>query len=277
MLFRRLDALPAVLIAHPDPEWRELLPSIEPLRAAVREAHRVVFARSASAAAHDLSEDRAALERARPQIFAPFERTWVEFAPVPHLGVLWQSDPGEHKRGSLIVVEWPAHYAVPIMYQFEADLVDPFAPPFRMTERSHRAVLAAAEPDGDGREVGTRAEMDAWVAAPALAAFALMATKGMTASIEADLRALNRARTKAGKYPLLGFTEVRLNLDVERQLRPGHGRAVATGTMPQHTVRAHLRLLPTGKVTIVRSHMRGNPTYGVRRAHYTVMRAEDAP
>lgn len=95
----------------------------------------------------------------------------------------------------------------------------------------------------------------------------------MTQSVQPDLSKVNRSRAARGLYPLLAFTEIRLNLDVERAIKARS--AVGTGAMPQHPVRAHLRLLPTGRVTMVKPHLRGNPENGIRGHHYTVIRAED--
>jgi len=66
---------------------------------------------------------------------------------------------------------------------------------------------------------------------------------------------------------------IRLNLDADRAVKAKG--VVGTGNMPLHPVRAHLRLLHTGQVVIVRARMRGNPERGVRSHHYTVVRAED--
>lgn len=269
MMFRRIDALPSDL----EGKWRDLLPSLEPLRKAVQNAQRIYFAPAASMACHDLAADLKALERARKQIFAPFERCWIEFADVAGIGVLWESEQGEMQRGSVKLLTWPGSHPIPVIYDLEADLANPFKPPLMLKLASQRALKAAQTSEG-GPYVGSLIATGNWVAAPVLAAFALLATKGMTHAIPADMSKLNRQRAKAGKYPLMGYDEIRLNLDVERIVKNSRP-AVGTGSMPQYQVRAHLRLIPSGRVVIVRAHIRGNPEKGIKRSHYTVMRDED--
>ena len=178
------------------------------------------------------------------------------------------------QRGSLLLLTWPADHPTPVVYDMDADIDSLWRPPFLLREASRQALLNAGSGVRDPY-VGTAEETGEWIAAPILAAFALLATKGLTGSHETDMSKLNRARAKAGKYPLLGYQEIRLNLDADRVVREQHAASKISGTMPQHYVRAHLRLLPTGRVTIVRAHIRGNPEHGVRRSHYLVERDED--
>lgn len=234
---------------------------------------RFVFSEAATAAAMSLAESPRQLQAAQAEIFAPFPLCWFEFAG-ENLAFAWLGSPAKnpHRQGSLISVKWNAARSFPYILPALADLDNPDSP----FASDPYVVEKLDQFDGKVGAYPTTAEyhnlLPLWRLA-VLASWAMLATKGMTASIRPDFSKLNKQRARKGLYPLHGYQHITLNLDIERQI--GKQVATATGTMPLHTVRAHLRLLATGKVVVVRAHQRGNPQFGIRKAHYEVIKAED--
>jgi hypothetical protein len=253
------------------------------LRAKLDKAQRFVFTEAAALACLQLADHPDQLRRAQAQIFSPFPECWIEFpssltsggARVSE-GFMWLgSDDGVEglRSGGLIHIGWPQAREFPMIVPFQVDLSQPNPVSVSkhmaaMVNDAKGTYLEAAVPTLD-EMTGAIPDAVRWI----LAAWALLATKGMTTSVTPDMSRLNRSRGQRGLYPLLTYTEIRLNLDAERAVKAK--AAAGTGNMPLHPVRAHLRLLPTGRVTIVSAHMRGNPDHGVRSHHYTVLRAED--
>jgi hypothetical protein len=238
-------------------------------------AMRFAFSESAALACRQLADHPSALIAAQDQIFAPFPQTWIEMADDQGpAAFFWTADAGTDglRRGGLIFIQWHPRMPMPtvIPARLDLDKLPPLTLPdaaARMFEAAQAAPMPWVPHANEAR--GAVPQMLRWM----LAGWALLASHGMTRSIEPDMSRLNRSRARRGLYPLLGFREIRLNLDAERAV---HGSAgVATGNMPLHPVRAHLRLLRTGRVVIVSAHMRGNPERGIRGHHYTVTRAED--
>lgn len=233
---------------------------------------RFVFSRASTEAAQQIAARPESLDAAREQLFAPFPETWIEFEGEPH-AVMWSGYPHDILRGGAYVVTErppPLRFSlVPFWINLRLTPYIIIPPVAQKLAREARRKGLPAHDYADLHALGVPLEVGRMM----LACWALLATKGMTGSVAPDMSRLNKARQQRGLYPLLGYTEIRLNLDVERAIRAKH--ATGTGRMPQHGVRAHLRLLPTGKVTIVKAHMRGNPEYGRRGHHYTVVRAED--
>ena len=239
-------------------------------------AMRFVFRPLATEACNQIAAKPAQLEAARDQLFAPWPNVWIEWEGCPH-AILWMADDETGRTGGCVAVSRTPRMDSPIsLLPFRVDLAatDYITIPHKaitMTAEARRRglpALDAALADQKGVTVAVGRAM--------LAAWALLATKGMTVSVPPDLSKLNAARARRGLYPLLGYQHIRLNLDAERAVGiRQRGVAVATGTMPLHPVRAHLRLLPSGRVVIVTAHMRGNPDQGTRSHHYTVGRDED--
>lgn len=246
-------------------------------------SQRFVFSESAFAACQQIADHPRQLIDARTQIFAPFPHTWMEF-PASDQSIPMAFQWIEHednclRKGTVAFITWPKETNYPVLIPADLDL-DSENPLTIASSVARQAdgFLSALRELGDtepGPIISSRSMREQlpkilnWV----LAGWALLATKGMTEAIKPDYSKLNKARQRRGLYPLLAYTEIRLNLDVERAVKAKS--IIGTGHMPLHPVRAHLRLLPTGKVTIVKAHMRGNPEYGVRSHHYSVVRAED--
>lgn len=250
------------------------------MRERLEQSQRFVFSESACLACRQLAEHPEPLRSAQSQIFAPFPDLWLEFpSSLTPLGVrvsegfLWLGDDKEGglRRGGLVFVGWMRDCDQPVIIPSWIDL-DRENPIKMLGEfATNGATQDGRKPDTIVRE--SLPEMLNWV----LAGWALLATVGMTKTVQVDTSRINKSRAQRGLYPLLAYTEIRLDLDAERAVRAkDRVEAVSTGHMPLHPVRAHLRLLPTGKVTIVRAHMRGNPEHGIKSHHYTVTRAEDA-
>jgi hypothetical protein len=249
----------------------------EPARhitAAIEGAMRFVFQPGATAACEQLAEHPAGLVAAREQLFAPWPATWIEWEGSPN-AIMWLADDESGRTGGCFAVtRRPGRERFSLM-PFRVDLTaDEFISIPERAHALHDAARSAGLPAIDSR-LARDMGLPIKVGRVMLAAWALLATKGMTGRVDIDQGRLNRTRAKRGLYPLLGYAHIRLNLDAERAVRAA-GRGFATDTMPLHPVRAHLRLLPTGRVTVVTAHMRGNPERGTRAHHYTVLRAEDA-
>jgi len=256
------------------------LQQVKAMRAGLEKAQRFVFSESAAMACRQLAEHPDQLRRAQSQIFAPFPQCWIEFPPGDtetgarvSEGFFWAGEGDGLRRGGFIYVGWPRGVEFPTLIPTLVDLDQ--TEPIHMPQAALSMLIGAQDSAARDRAItpGEAAaavpEMLRWM----LAAWALLASKGMTGSVIPDLSRLNRSRGQRGLYPLLAYTEIRLNLDAEAAVRAKS--AVGTGHMPLHPVRAHLRLLHTGRVVIVRAHMRGNPEHGIKSHHYSVVRAED--
>lgn len=240
------------------------------MRGRLERAMRFMFRGAATEAAAQIAARPEQLDAAREQLFPPFPDCWLEFEGLPH-AILWQGDADDPRAGGAIAVSRDRGQLALLPFRVDLRRMPYITIPPEASALAGRA-RAQGVPAPDFRlvqEMGVPLD----VGRTMLAAWALLASKGMTASVRPDLSRLNAARRKRGLYPLLAYQEIRLNLDAERAVRAHLARG--SGQMPLHPVRAHLRLLPTGRVTIVSAHMRGNPEYGVRGHHYTVMRDED--
>jgi hypothetical protein len=82
-------------------------------------------------------------------------------------------------------------------------------------------------------------------------------------------RKLARAKGMPGKFPLHGWTEVRLEVLAPRQDGDEGHEARLTGTKALHFCRSHLRIR-LGRLEMVRAHWRGDPSVGIRRSRYVV-------
>ena len=267
----------------------EILPSAQTqnsathLRGKLEQAQRFVFTELAAQACLQLADHPNQLRAAQAQIFAPFPECWIEFPSTltprgtrVSEGFMWLGVDGGARglrSGGLIHIGWPHGSEFPVVVPFQVDLDQPN--PVSVSQRTATMIggaqgtyLENAVPTLD-EITGSIPDAVRWI----LAAWAILATKGMTQSVTADLSKINKSRGARGLYPLLAYSEIKLNLDAERAIKAKS--AIGTGHMPLHPVRAHLRLLPTGRVVIVSAHMRGNPEYGVKIHHYTVARAED--
>lgn len=262
MLFRRFYEFMKDVLPDQTDQIKQKAPEFF---AQMDQAQRFVFSKSASEACGQLAENRVALRRASSQLFAPFPHTWIEqHEDDLSIGFKWTGEGEGTRKGRVLFCIWGAGRAQPILRTAMVDL-DAESPLYmcdKMTE--HYLKLGELQSSLDSYPVFFDYMLSAW---------ALLATKGMTESVQPDLSKINKHRAAKGLYPLHSYTKITLNIDVERVVKAR--KAVATGTMPEHSVRAHLRFLRTGKVAIIPSHTRGNPAYGVRSHHYEVIRDED--
>lgn len=212
------------------------------------------------------------LARLQSMLFPPFRLCWVE---AEDFGVFWSGYIENERIGSATGVCRSERGASDLdMWRGEVNLDEPLVPwrPLKVSSYDELRDLGATHEYAE-RFMARMKDQRPFFFDKMLACFALLATKGMTESVEVDMGKVNKHRARKGLYPLMSFTEIRLNLDVQRQLKAHHG--TRTGMMALHPVRAHLRLLATGKVVIVKAHMRGNPAAGTRHHSYTVGRDED--
>ncbi len=265
-------------------KWHALIRAVEAsdktrasmkLRSRLEGAERFIFSETAAQACRQLAEHPEQLLRARSQLFAPYPTAWFELPDDRgDAGFLWTGDDARGRQGGLVFVQWlraTGDMPIGIPARVDLDAEHPITWPDEAAKRV-RALVGTMMEDRFPTEAECRAavvEMLNWM----LAGWALLASKGMTGTVAADMTKLNKSRAAKGLYPLLGYRMVRLNIDAEAAVRAKS--AVATGRMPLHGVRAHLRLLASGRVVIVSAHTRGNPAYGMRRSHYEVVRSED--
>jgi hypothetical protein len=109
------------------------------------------------------------------------------------------------------------------------------------------------------------------------AAVALINTPRLTSR---TLRVHKRPKSRRVKFDeqrasiaSLQWIDVRLLID--KHETTSRGDMQHRGKSALHTVRSHLRFNSFGGVSLVRSHLRGDPTFGVRKKRYGVARIED--
>lgn len=72
------------------------------------------------------------------------------------------------------------------------------------------------------------------------------------------------------KYPLNAWSEVKIDINAIDAIKNTSSKE-ETGRRAKHWVRAHLRKLSSGNVTLVRPHWRGDETLGVIKSKYKVL------
>lgn len=243
---------------------------VEKYRERLEGAMRFVLTPSVTLAAAQIAEKPEALEAARARIMAPWPSTWVDLKN-PYEGrgedtaVFWVADrENEPRAGNVLFLRWDRESNRPDLLPARLDLDRPLHMP--------QAVLDLAA--RNGRDFGPWAAQVPKLTHELLAVWALLASHGMTHSVAPDIAPLNRSRARKGLYPLLGYQEIKLTLDAERAVE-ARTRGYATGEMPLHPVRSHLRLLADSRVVIVRAHWRGNPDVGTRGHGYLIRTTED--
>lgn len=80
-------------------------------------------------------------------------------------------------------------------------------------------------------------------------------------------KALARSRGMVGKFPLRGWTEIKLEIAPPATDEGEPHEARLTGQKALHFCRAHLRIR-NGKLERVRAHWRGDPALGIKRSRY---------
>lgn len=83
-----------------------------------------------------------------------------------------------------------------------------------------------------------------------------------------DAKVLNRRRVSKRRFPLLSFSEVKIDFSAaETVVTPPTGHGVPKAL---HHVRAHLRRYKSGRIVQVQAHWRGDAKLGVKHPHYSV-------
>lgn len=81
------------------------------------------------------------------------------------------------------------------------------------------------------------------------------------------------AKRMVGKFPLRAWTEIKLEVSPPKHDGVEH-EALLTGGKALHFCRAHLRIR-FGKVELVSAHWRGDPSIGIKRTRYAVVRPKN--
>lgn len=100
-----------------------------------------------------------------------------------------------------------------------------------------------------------------------LGLFAVLCTPRLCIQRAVDRTKLNRARARTGKWPLLAYHEVVIDLSKSPTVTPPTG---VGSPRALHFVRAHLRARSTGRIELVRPHWRGDAQLGIKRPAYRV-------
>jgi hypothetical protein len=216
-----------------------------------------------------ITEDLDTYVKAIRATFMPFDLFWLEGKSMSPAGddgtdlqigcIVSCDQDGRQTRGRIgLVLGMPSTWrAVPAAYWFD------------FKEETRPGFMGVGHSSGSDETDFQAAHFLRFL----VSAVSLIASKGVCHTVEPDLSKMNKMRRRVGRAPIMAYTEIKLNIDVERELRASVG--TATGSMPMHPVRAHLRLLPTGRITMVRAHWRGNPDNGIRHHHYIVETADD--
>ena len=131
-----------------------------------------------------------------------------------------------------------------------------------------------AKQDGESEEESQeRQEESAVYARGALAALAVINSPRVIGRREHEphaglQRELGRQYNSVGKYPMERWTEIRLEVRTPAADSADHKpNEVITGRRALHFCRAHLRMR-LGRVELVSSHWRGDPSIGIRRGRW---------
>lgn len=201
--------------------------------------------------------------------FLPAPKTWIEWREGDtRIAAFLCAEPGERWAERLYVMGEPRHrlyHASPKKGRF------PLAPQRTLQVGEHRPITRKLiEADGGGS------------ADSVLRIFALLlminTTRGFnrrTHRPHAGLqRQVARARGKAGKFQLHGWTEIKLEVRPP-SIETGEAQeAWLTGGRAWHFVRAHLK--PSNGV-FVSAYWRGDPALGMKRTRYRLVPPKDSP
>jgi hypothetical protein len=206
-------------------------------------------------------------------LFWPGPHVWFEWAhPRGAFGVRFFGDREDIHVGTMNLWFWPRGAAVPIIGMARCDL--------KRRVPVEIVTVKNATPDAIGR-------MRKWLsAAPAeieatehvetvstiLAILSLMNSPRLVRSTDISRTKLNTHRMRGGKFPLLAYSEVSVDLgkhDISTLILDTDGARRAL-----HWVRAHLRFR-MGQWEIVKPHWRGDPSIGIKRPAYRLTHNSD--
>lgn len=247
---------------------------VEDTYAAMKRAQRFVLSPLVLDTASNLGRDRLAIERSAGHFFLPAETTWLDMTaatprggiPGARHGVLLIGDTSITKGAGFIVAfmrqapehetDWEDGGFVQLGFTFDlakGRIFKPFHSPqvdFFLSAGGNIKDISAA----------------IW------SAVALINTRRIVETREADLSRLNRARLRQRKPPILQYKIVTISVD--RTIAIDSFRSHETEQRALHHVRAFLRI-KRGRVELVRPHWRGNPRFGVIVHRYVALREED--
>lgn len=248
---------------------RDLREISQSLTEGVAKAQRFVLSPLVKATADDLASPRV-LDASRDHLFLPAERVWIE----------WHQDstimPGAGRMGVLLEA---AHTFRPELdYTLTMGRASIFLPAPRDAAVPFRNLMGMFDFPQEGaalrfKDVVGIQGLDEEVAGAWLCAVLCLINTPRIAEVRPhDHSKLNKARTRARKPPLLDWGEVHIKVDLGA---PGRGDQTSpTELRALHHVRAHLRIR-MGRVELVRPHVRGDPSAGIRLHRHVVSRAED--
>jgi hypothetical protein len=231
----------------------------------VRNAVRMRLDERAMRYIKPLLDSKIRLMASARHLFCPAGLTWIETPGPVHdrIGMLlWASDENL-QRGMVIFYVDTRPCLVALSYEF--DLRRPqetmawVEKGWRRRRREMMEALGGRFPEARLPPIGD-------LMATMVAVLAFLSSPRVHARNLVTFDKLNKARARQGKWPLLAYHEVTINLaSVEERTN------VHTGTgSPRalHFVRAHLRLCWSGIVVLVLPHWRGDGSLGIKRPAY---------
>jgi hypothetical protein len=218
------------------------------------------------ALADGIVHDDNKLKAAAPYIFAPAERTWIEWEDERgKIAMFLDGIRGSVQQGRGIFMseehsDPETHVMVSFTYDLAAFVMEPLAIPATMTEDNMDFVSLMSY-----NQVSATALLQ--LKPIVFAILALINSPKIIRSKEIDLTRLNKKRVSMGRYTFHPHHEVRLNVD-KRVITTVKGESDGASKC-LHFVRTHLRFVPTqGGYTLVHPHWRGDPALGIRDTHY---------
>jgi hypothetical protein len=245
----------------------------------IEEAVRFRLDEKAQAFIDAIALDPDRLIKAAPCLFWPGSHIWLEWRSHGHaFGVRFVgSSDDELHVGTMNLWMWPHDRAMPILGLAKCDLQRKVTPIEIMMVTDDVSVaslskiksqtLAWLGSDAEPK----RADDQRATAATILGILSFLNSPRLVRLVDISRTRLNAARSRRGKYPLLAYREVSVDLgeDAITALRldsDGTRRAL-------HWVRAHLRFR-LGQWEIVKPHWRGDASLGVRRPAYRLTKKD---
>jgi hypothetical protein len=206
--------------------------------------------------AHDLMDNILAGSADKRMLFLPAPRTWIEWryeGGIRHAFLL-----EETKNTAMYRTTW---------------VTDDFSSTSGFLDRREVALIGAASPkiSSNLQELDEARRMDAYLYAMLAIINTPRVVGRQTHAPHRGLqRELLRQRTTLGHFPLLAWTEIKLEIRPPRDASsktPTEG--YLTGRRALHFVRAHLRIVD-GRLVKVSSHWRGDAALGIKQSRYVL-------
>lgn len=213
-------------------------------------------------AATDLAHREYGDARIGEAIRLPAKRVWMEARYPDHsnggFGVLLEGSGDSYRRGRAFVA-----------WDFPTDGVLAASPLCtfdwnRLLWGGEAAdALLAIKGDVSGRLLASDAMLDV------IGALAIMNEPRLHERREKRFFVRRSVAAEVGKHPLRSWHEIVLHVDREVAQVGGEAGSL-TGRKALHFVRGHLRMLPSGRLTWIKPHMRGDAALGETHASYRV-------